>query len=62
MATRSIGPAKIITYQNSTLKICQSELKADSKISAGRNINNSKEGDIPAQQSIALPRRPSCAE
>jgi len=38
----SIGPAIIRIYHNSTLKICQSELKADSKISAGRKISKIK--------------------
>jgi hypothetical protein len=38
----SIGPAMIKTYPNSILKICQSELKALSKINAGRKIKSNK--------------------
>jgi hypothetical protein len=37
VAIRSIGPANINIYANSTLKIWKSELKADSKINAGKN-------------------------
>jgi hypothetical protein len=38
----SIGPAMIRTCPNSILKICQSELKALSKINAGRKIKSNK--------------------
>jgi hypothetical protein len=41
---KSIGPAIISTCGNSTLNMCQSELKALSKISAGKNMRSSKCG------------------
>lgn len=41
---KSIGPAIINTCGNSTLNICQSELKALSKMSAGKNMRSSKCG------------------
>jgi len=42
VATISIGPAMMSTWPISTLNICQSELNADSKISAGMNSSNSR--------------------
>ena len=42
--SKSIGPAIISTCGNSTLNMCQSELKALSKIRAGKNISSSKCG------------------
>ena len=42
--SKSIGPAIISTCGNSTLNMCQSELKALSKIRAGKNISSNKCG------------------
>ncbi len=44
--TMSMGPAIIKIYPISFLNMCQSELKADSKISAGMNKRRSKCGSI----------------
>jgi hypothetical protein len=41
---RSIGPAIINTCGNSTLNMCQSELNALSKMSAGKNMRSNKCG------------------
>ena len=52
------GPAKIKIWPNSILNICQSELKALSKISAGRKRNKSKCAEILLYSLMASPSLP----
>jgi hypothetical protein len=58
VAIRSIGPANINIYANSTLKIWKSELKADSKINAGKNNCKIKCGLILLHAYRATPNLP----
>lgn len=54
----TIGPAIKSIYQNYILMICQSELKADSNIKAGKKMKRISCGDRKLHCLIALPSTP----